>query len=707
MQRDRWLARTPPFFRKPETALAVSAVGLLTLYLLYSPGLAGPFLLDDLDNLEVIGAYGRVDDWRTFWLYLSSGTADPTGRPLSMLSFLIDARDWPANPASFKLTNLLIHLLNTVLLARVLSVLGGRAGLAAAHAARAAVLGAALWALHPLWVSTVLYVVQRHAMLPVTFLLIAFLLWETAWRRLERGHTGSAWLYGFVGVGLASLCAFLSKANGALTPLLLALAWWLIYRPAVAAGGGDGALRGDPLQVSMRRRARNLAFWALLLPSALVLLALLAQIPGAVESAEQNRPWPLWQRVLSQPRALIDYLGLIWLPRVGSSGIFADGFVVSTGLYSPWTTLVALLATAGLIVAALWQRKRRPLLALAALFFFAGHLVESGWLSLEPYFEHRNYLPALLLFWPLAVWLTATHADRLSGLRRGLVWALPLLLAVLTFSRAGVWGDEATLSAHLVARNPDSPRAQLWQSSQEIEAGRFDLAVPRLLETLTTNPTQTALAWNLLHAECSAGVAHPDYLTLAEAALSRAPFWQRLDRDWLAERIAIVGQSRCPHYSADSLRALLAAAEANPRIVNNPSWHQDVIGLRGELALATGEPDEAERLFREAMKLEPRPDLALRTAAQWGNRGESARGLDHLNWIVENYDFSMPQASGMAAIHNWLLKRDGYFEREVAILATALREDATGHRARPESASTTDTTAPTQYSRDESTERND
>jgi tetratricopeptide (TPR) repeat protein len=691
----------------PPRQLAVLGPVAFLAALVYWTGLSGGFWFDDESNLRALGAYGGVRDARSFWLYLTSGAADPTGRPLSMLSFLIDARDWPADPAPFKLTNLLIHLLNTVLLARVLSVLGGRAGLAAAHAGRAAVLGAALWALHPLWVSTVLYVVQRHAMLPVTFLLIAFLLWETAWRRLERGHTGSAWLYGFVGVGLASLCAFLSKANGALTPLLVALAWWMIYRPALAAGGGDGALRGDLLQVSMRRQARNLAFWALLLPSALVVLALLAQIPGAVESAEQNRPWPLWQRALSQPRALIDYLGLLWLPREGSSGIFADHFVVSTGLYSPWTTLAALLATAGLIVAALWRRRRRSLLALAILFFFTGHLVESGWLPLEPYFEHRNYLPALLLFWPLAVWLTAASADRLSGLRRGLVWALPLLLAMLTLFRAGVWGDEATLSAHLVARNPDSPRAQLWQSSQEIEAGRFDLAVPRLLETLTTNPTQTALAWNLLHAECSAGVAHPDYLTLAEAALSRAPFWQKLDRDWLAERIAVVGQSGCPHYSADSLRALLAAAAANPRIVNNALWHQDVIGLRGELARATGDPDEAERLFRQALALEPRPDLALRTAAQWGNLGEPARGLAHLDWYLANYDFSMPQASGMAEIHNWLLKRDGYFEREVAILAAALREDATGHRARPKFANSTDTTAPSPDSRDGSTERDD
>jgi len=266
-------------------------------------------------------------------------------------------------------------------------------------------------------------------------------------------------------------------------------------------------------------------------------------------------------------------------------------------------------------------------------------------------------------------------------LRRSLAWALPLLLAALTFLRAGVWGDETSLSAQFVARSPDSARAQLWQSSQEIEAGRFDLAVPRLLEALAKNPTHTALAWNLLHAECRAGVAHPDYLALAKAALSRTPIWQGLDRDWLAERIAVAGQSGCPHYSADSLRGLLVAAEANPRIVNNAAWHQDLIGLRGELARATGELDKAERLFRLALTHQPRPDMALRTAAQWGNHGEPARGLAHLNWYMENHDFSMPRVSGMPAIHNWLLARDGYFEREAAMLKAALHDDVAAERA--------------------------
>jgi hypothetical protein len=90
----------------------------------YHPGLSGDFLFDDFANLPSIGATGPVDNWATFWRYITSGDADPTGRPLTLLTFLIDARNWPANPYPFKFTNVVLHLINGALLAWVLWKLG-------------------------------------------------------------------------------------------------------------------------------------------------------------------------------------------------------------------------------------------------------------------------------------------------------------------------------------------------------------------------------------------------------------------------------------------------------------------------------------------------------------------------------------------------------------------------------------------------------
>ena len=106
-------------------AFVTALVALLALaWWAYHPGLSGDFLFDDFANLPTIGATGPIDHWATFWRYITSGDADPTGRPLTLLTFLMDARNWPANPYPFKLTNLLLHLINGALLAWVLGWLG-------------------------------------------------------------------------------------------------------------------------------------------------------------------------------------------------------------------------------------------------------------------------------------------------------------------------------------------------------------------------------------------------------------------------------------------------------------------------------------------------------------------------------------------------------------------------------------------------------
>ncbi len=157
--------------------LAVSLL-LITTWLVYMPGLYGGFLFDDFANLPVLGASGPVDNWSTFCRYITSGTADPIGRPLALLSFLLDAHDWPAAPYPFKRTSLILHLAQrrccSILL---LQRLGASISFRHADCHRidlAAVFGAAFWLLHPLFVSTTLYIVQREAMLPATFTLLAF-----------------------------------------------------------------------------------------------------------------------------------------------------------------------------------------------------------------------------------------------------------------------------------------------------------------------------------------------------------------------------------------------------------------------------------------------------------------------------------------------------------------------------------------------------
>ena len=70
----------------------------------YYPGLDGPFVLDDFGSIAALGHRGGVVDWETFKAFVLGGTSGPTGRPVSLLTFLIDARNLPTPGRSSRRT---------------------------------------------------------------------------------------------------------------------------------------------------------------------------------------------------------------------------------------------------------------------------------------------------------------------------------------------------------------------------------------------------------------------------------------------------------------------------------------------------------------------------------------------------------------------------------------------------------------------------
>src|SRR5690606_24599767 len=133
----------------------------------------GPWLFDDSSNLDPIRRWlaGEVG-WREVVLENTSG---PGGRPLSMISFLLSAALGGYTPFVFKLGNLLLHLVNGLLVFALFRQMAPRDRALSGFPLTVPLARATLWLLHPLLVSTTLYVVQRMAMLSATFMLLAML----------------------------------------------------------------------------------------------------------------------------------------------------------------------------------------------------------------------------------------------------------------------------------------------------------------------------------------------------------------------------------------------------------------------------------------------------------------------------------------------------------------------------------------------------
>ncbi len=652
----------------PRVDLPVLAAGTLVLLLVgaaYAPGLSGGFLFDDFANLDTLGAYGPVDDVRTLLLYLTSGIADPTGRPVSVASFLIDARNWPADPWPFKRTNLVLHLLNGALLAMVVWRLEGRLaesgrGMDGRLQGWTALLAATLWLAHPLFVSTTLYVVQRHAMLPLTFVLLAMLALNRAHARLASGRTRSAWCWYVLGVGGACGLAGLSKANGLLAPLLLLIAFGVFYRPLCAA------LRAD-----LRTHASWTAGLLLAAPALLVLVALWLKAPASLDFSG-TRDFTLGERLLTQPRALWDYLAQLHLPRAGSGGVYVEGFPKSTGLLQPWTTLPALAGIVALFVFGLLSVRRRPVIAFALLFYLAGHLMESSVIMLELYFEHRNYLPAAFLFWPLARWLVAGRA--IPVLRRAAAVLLVAILLLVTWQRAVIWGDPALLAAISLRSNPDSLRAHTVAADHLAAIGRPEAAADQLLGALDKHDVSTALAFNLVGVECRGGGVSSRTMALVEAAVAAERRWKRSVIGWMRNAIETSATGHCAGLGLAETARLLDVAERNPHVGAHATRRQGVLHLRGVHALASGQPVEALAWFERAVAARPDPDSVLFQAAMLGNAGQFRLGVEHIDSYLARPPRPATRARDMQSFHQRLLETSGYYDDELRHLRRALVE---------------------------------
>ena len=636
------------------------ALLLVAAWAAYHPGLSGGFLFDDYVNLDALGNSGPVDNWRTFWRYITSGTADPTGRPLALLSFLIDAHNWPADPAPFLRTNLLLHLLNGALLFALLRQLGRALNPKDEQRnAASALLGAGLWLLHPLFVSTTFYIVQREAMLPATFVLLGLLAYGKGRMRFARsdGHRGIAWMVG--GIVIGTTLAVLCKGNGVLLPVL---AWVLeatVFRHE--AGFGDS--------IAAQKRMGRIKFFLLILPS-LFLFYYIITNAMRWNMPLGNRPWTTAERLMTEPRVVLDYLSLLVVPRSVSTGLYNDDYVVSLGLFHPASTLPALLLIVGLIVSGFCLRKRAPALAAAILFFFAGHLLESTSIALELYFEHRNYLPAMLLFWPLARALCNWKFPLAP--RIGIAIVLLAICTITTYQRTELWGKPDKLAALWAIQNPDSSRAQATDAIADLNAGRNALGLQKLELLWKQRPYDLQIAFNAVNAACATrGLTDADKNALAEA-LRHTSTGQLLMYRWIGNVINVAAANGCHGLALDDVEHWIDASLQNPVIGNQHIRGQNIEPLLAQIAIDRQQPDRALLHFNNALEAFPTPDVAARQASALAEAGYYEQALAHLDNYERLKSRVRQHGFRMQWLHAKVLEWENYWPFEMARLRKKL-----------------------------------
>ena len=437
-------------------------LALISTVWLYWQGLQGTFLFDDLSNLKNLSMIQDTDQFSETWRFITEGIASTLGRPISLLTFVWQADSWPLYPGDFKYVNLMIHLLNGCLIFWFIFLLTRILELPEKRSLLLASLTASIWLWHPLQVSTVLYVIQRMAQLSTLFTLVGLLayLYGRQYLAQDKLKTGFFWVS--IGVGLGGILATLSKENGVLLILYIIVLEFTL-------------LRSLP-------KPRYWRLWTglfLYLPLILLSLYFVTHVDNILRTYE-IREFTLGERLLTQTRILTDYLAKISLLRPYGFTLYHDDFTISHSLFNPPTTLIAVAFIVTLFVVAIQVRHTLPILAFGILWFFAGHVLESSFLGLMLYFEHRNYFPMVGIIFVIVYGVILLYGLLLNPFLRKIALFLSFfLLAIipmLTWSQTNLWSYPLLQAAFWAKQHPQSLGAQYHAFAKFQNIGEFTKA---------------------------------------------------------------------------------------------------------------------------------------------------------------------------------------------------------------------------------------
>lgn len=442
----------------------------------YANSLDGLFIFDD--SRIYYNTHIRITslDWHS--LSTAVLKSEPTTRPVANLSFALNYYLHGYRVWGYHLVNLLIHLTTGCFLYLLIVTTLATPGLqryrdhchADPHSLAPewlAFFAALLWLVHPVQTQSVSYVVQRMNSMAAMFYIISIFLYVRY--RQQAAERWKPWLL-FGGSLMAGAFAIGSKEIAVTLPVFILLYEWYF------------------LENLDRKWLRNRALPVALAVALIMLLGLFLLDGHPVESilnSYQGRTFTFLQRQFTELRILFFYLGLLALPLPSRLSLDHD-FPVSTSLLQPPTTLAALVGLLLLVALALWSARRQRLLSFAILWFLGNLVIESSLVALELVFEHRLYLPSMMLFVVAVIGLDRRLHSRLW--KTVLLVGLAALLCFWTIERNRAWHDPMSLWSDAVAKAPNKARAHNNLGVALRESGRLQEAAERYREVIRLDP---------------------------------------------------------------------------------------------------------------------------------------------------------------------------------------------------------------------------
>jgi tetratricopeptide (TPR) repeat protein len=534
-----------------------AATIVVTILVVYARSLTYPFTnFDDfdyiVDNRHINTGLTLANiRWALTAMYASNW------HPLTWISHQLDVSLFGVDAGKLRIVSILLHAASTVLLLVFLVRTTGRKWASAA--------AAALFALHPLRVESIVWVSERKDTLS-TFLFLATLL---AYAGYLRKRSATRYLLTFVlfVLGLSAKPMLIT-----LPFVLLLLDYWPLKR-----------------ELTPRLILEKLPFFALTIPSAIITMH---------AQKEAIHPIAIGVRIANAVVAYVAYLGKIAIP---TSLAVMYPFRDQIGGAEAVVSAIVLIAITVIVIR---FAKRFPYLLIGWLWYLGTLVPVIGIVQVggQAMADRYTYIPSIGVTVAI-VWLIADLLHGRATLEIGIATAiLAAVLAVLTYVQVGTWHDTLTLFEHAVAVTPQNPQSLNALGREYLFRNQYDLAQEQFKAAIAVDSH------------------YDDAHDALGSTLSELGDAEGAEREF---RAAIALNPR-PVYFRD-LGQLLATTG---RIDEALSMYQKATGAQrdpealAEIAAIKGDADNAIRYYREAIEERPRaPDLHNNLAAMLAHKG--------------------------------------------------------------------------------------
>jgi hypothetical protein len=411
------------------------------VFVCFLPALNNGFVWDDKHNLIENNNYRGLSRSHLYWMFTTFH--DANYHPLTWLTLGFDFVLWGMNPAGYHLTNLVFHVLNTVLLYTLIilllrrSIANGSISNAIMTQTSAAA-GALFFAVHPLRVETVCWLSARGDVVCGFFYLLTII----SYVNMVDKKTAAGRRRWFLLTVLFFLLSLLSRAWGITLPLVLII---LDLYPL-----GRFAPAGRSLSSLKRLVAEKIPFAVFALGAGA--LAILAKKGPMLKLAEHG----LAARFMQAGYGLGFYLWKTVIPIRTSSVYLLDKTFNPMALKYIIGAIFAFGITAGLI----FIRHRRPW-ALTTWICYAVivspllGLVQSGPQMVADRYTYIACLPfAVLLGAGINSFLILGYKGRLSKTvmitALNAIWIGMLVLSILSFRQTRIWNNDRTFWSYVI-----------------------------------------------------------------------------------------------------------------------------------------------------------------------------------------------------------------------------------------------------------------